>query len=85
MPKIFQDSMESDIFSDILTILKTEFMKREEPIFLYLKNLSDVKRFRTLIMFISNLEKQGIYNDIHLFFIIDLENLVIWNLKYFQI
>lgn len=85
MPKIFQDSMESDIFSDILTILKTEFMKREEPIFLYLKNLSDVKRFRTLIMFISNSEKQGIYNDIHLFFIIDFENLVIWNLQYFQI
>ncbi|KAL6423103.1 hypothetical protein ACFW04_010534 [Cataglyphis niger] len=60
LPKIFQDSMESDIFSDILTILKTEFMKREEPIFLYLKNLSDVKRFRTLIMFISNSEKQDL-------------------------
>lgn len=57
--------MESDIFSDILAILKTEFMKRKEPIFLYLKNLSDVKRFRALIMFISNIEKQGIiYNDI---------------------
>lgn len=52
--------MESDIFSDILAVLKTEFMKQEEPIFSYLKDLSDVKRFRTFIMFISNLEKQGI-------------------------
>lgn len=52
--------MESDIFSGILMILKTEFMKREESIFQYLKNLSNVKRFRALIMFISNLEKQGI-------------------------
>ncbi|KMQ96604.1 rna polymerase ii-associated protein 3, partial [Lasius niger] len=60
LSKIFQDSMESDIFSDILTILKTEFMKREDPIFPYLKNLSDVKRFRALIMFISNLEKQDL-------------------------
>lgn len=77
--------MESDIFSDILTILKTEFMKREDPIFPYLKNLSDVKRFRALIMFISNLEKQGIYNDIHLFFMIDSKSLITWNLKYFQI
>ncbi|XP_029666228.1 RNA polymerase II-associated protein 3 [Formica exsecta] len=60
LSKIFQDSMESDIFSDILAILKTEFMKRKEPIFLYLKNLSDVKRFRALIMFISNIEKQDL-------------------------
>lgn len=60
LPKIFQDSMESDIFSDILAILKTEFMKQEEPIFPYLKALSDVKRFRALIMFISNSEKQDL-------------------------
>lgn len=60
LPKIFQDSMESDIFSDILIILKTEFMKRKESIFSYLKHLSDVKRFRALIMFISNSEKQDL-------------------------
>lgn len=74
--------MESDIFSDILIILKIEFMKREEPIFSYLKHLSDVKRFRALVMFISNLEKQGICNNIHLFFMIDL---ITWSLTYFQI
>ncbi|XP_071570643.1 RNA polymerase II-associated protein 3 isoform X2 [Temnothorax nylanderi] len=60
LPKIFRDSMESDIFSDILMTLKTEFMKRNEPIFSYLKDLSNVKRFRAFIMFITNSEKQDL-------------------------
>lgn len=59
LPKIFKESMESSIFSDILAILKTEFVKRKESIFSYLKDLSDVRRFRALVMFISNSEKQG--------------------------
>lgn len=58
--KIFQDSMESNIFSDILTILNTEFIKRKEPIFFYLKDLSDVKRFRTFVMFLSNSERKDL-------------------------
>ncbi|XP_076637274.1 RNA polymerase II-associated protein spaghetti [Colletes latitarsis] len=58
LSKIFQDSMESDIFSDILEVLWVEFIKRKESIFSYLKDLSEVKRFRALIMFISNNEKQ---------------------------
>ncbi|XP_043258103.1 RNA polymerase II-associated protein 3 isoform X2 [Colletes gigas] len=58
LSKIFQDSMESDIFNDILKVLWLEFIKRKESIFSYLKDLSEVKRFRALIMFISNNEKQ---------------------------
>ncbi|KAL0131847.1 hypothetical protein PUN28_003004 [Cardiocondyla obscurior] len=58
LPKIFKDSMESDIFSDILMILKTEFMrKRNEPVLSYLIDLSNVKRFRTFIMFLNKSEK----------------------------
>lgn len=72
LPKIFKDSLETGIFSDILSILKTEFVKRQEPIFWYLKDLSDVRRFRALIMFTSNSEKQGkimyIYYLYNLFF-----------------
>ncbi|XP_011637752.1 RNA polymerase II-associated protein 3 [Pogonomyrmex barbatus] len=60
LPKIFQDSMETDIFSDILATLKTEFTKRREPIFSYLKDLSNVKRFRAFTMFISSSEKQDL-------------------------
>ncbi|KZC06477.1 PREDICTED: RNA polymerase II-associated protein 3 [Dufourea novaeangliae] len=58
LPKIFKDSMESDIFSDILEVLRIEFVKRREFVFRYLKDLSEVKRFRALIMFISNKEKE---------------------------
>ncbi|XP_012538011.2 RNA polymerase II-associated protein 3 [Monomorium pharaonis] len=60
LPKIFQDSMESNIFSEILTTLKTEFMRRNEPIFSYLKDLRNVKRFRAFIMFINNSEKEDL-------------------------
>jgi len=56
--------MESYIFNDIIAILKAEFMKRGESIFSYLKYLSDIKRFRTFVMFISNREKQGMCGDI---------------------
>jgi len=60
LPKIFKDSMESYIFSGILMILKTEFVKRNEPIFSFLKDLSNIKRFRAFIMFINNSEKQDL-------------------------
>ncbi|XP_076234299.1 RNA polymerase II-associated protein spaghetti [Calliopsis andreniformis] len=60
LPKIFQDSMESDIFTDIIEVLKIEFTKRKESVFCYLKDLSEVKRFRALIMFISTSEKESL-------------------------
>lgn len=61
MPRIFQDSMESDIFSEVLDILRIEFIARKESVHQYLKDLSQVKRFRALIMFINNAEKNGMY------------------------
>lgn len=60
LPKIFKDSMESDIFADILGILRTEFVNRNEPIFEYLKNLSQTKRFKALILFMSSRDKEGL-------------------------
>ncbi|XP_047356002.1 RNA polymerase II-associated protein 3 isoform X1 [Vespa velutina] len=60
LPRIFQDSMESDIFSEVLDILRIEFIPRKDSIHQYLKDLSQVKRFRALIMFINNAEKDGI-------------------------
>ena len=73
--------METDIFSGILTTLKTEFMKRKEPIFSYLKDLSNIKRFRAFIMFINNSEKQGVYNDAHFILYNECKNNT--SLKYF--
>ncbi|XP_012239843.1 RNA polymerase II-associated protein 3 isoform X1 [Bombus impatiens] len=60
LPKIFQDSMESDIFSQIIEVLGTEFVGRKNQIFYYLKDLSRVKRFRALIMFTSNSDKENL-------------------------
>lgn len=60
LPNIFQDSMESDIFSEILNTLKVEFIPRKEQVYHYIKDLTKVKRFRALIMFISNAEKQDV-------------------------
>ncbi|KAI4486915.1 hypothetical protein M0802_012234 [Mischocyttarus mexicanus] len=60
LPKIFQDSMESDIFSEVLDILRIEFIPRKDSVYEYLECLSQVKRFRALIMFINNAEKEGI-------------------------
>lgn len=51
--------MESDIFSQIIEVLGTEFVGRKNPIFDYLKDLSRVKRFRALIMFTSNSDKES--------------------------
>lgn len=61
LPRIFQDSMESDIFSEILDILRIEFITRKGSVHQYLKDLSQVKRFRALVMFINNAEKSGMY------------------------
>lgn len=53
--------MESDIFCQIIEVLKIEFIKRKDLIFHYLKDLSQVKRFRTFIMFISDSDKESMY------------------------
>ncbi|KAH0539309.1 RNA polymerase II-associated protein 3 [Cotesia glomerata] len=58
IPTLFQDSMESDTFSEILTILKTHFIDHGDPVYGYLKYLSEIKRFRTLIMFLGKKEKE---------------------------
>lgn len=53
--------MESDIFCQIIEILKIEFIRKKDLIFHYLKDLSQVKRFRTFIMFINDNDKKSTY------------------------
>ncbi|XP_017883545.1 RNA polymerase II-associated protein 3 [Ceratina calcarata] len=57
---IFQDLMEPNIFSQIIHVLRAEFVERKKPVFYYLKDLSKVKRFNTLIMFASNNDKDNL-------------------------
>lgn len=57
--KIFKDSMEPDTFSEILAILSSEFIKRKEPLYRYLEDLAQVKRFGALTMFMTAGDKKG--------------------------
>lgn len=57
LPKIFQESLESDVFSDIIVILSENFVEKNLPTFSYLQSLSNVKRFSALTMFMSSKDK----------------------------
>ncbi|XP_066585743.1 RNA polymerase II-associated protein 3 [Prorops nasuta] len=60
IPQIFKESLDSDPLTEVITILKTEFLTKANPIYPYLKSLTKVKRFRALVMFISDKEKEGL-------------------------
>ncbi|XP_077289980.1 RNA polymerase II-associated protein spaghetti isoform X2 [Arctopsyche grandis] len=59
VPSIFKESLESDVLSDILKIIcaSEDF---SEGAFPYLKSLSEVRRFSTLAMFLSDGDKQAL-------------------------
>lgn len=59
IPVIFCESMESDIFGDIIVVLSEKVAGGDADVFSYLKYLSTVKRFSTLVMFMALREKNG--------------------------
>lgn len=59
-PKVFQDSLESSILSDIISTIKTGFLQFKEPALPYIMGLSNVRRFGALAMFMSQNDKAGI-------------------------
>ncbi|XP_034247061.1 RNA polymerase II-associated protein 3-like isoform X2 [Thrips palmi] len=58
-PKIFQDSLDGNILSQILSVLATEFVAANEPVLAYLQGLTQVRRFRTLTLFLSQSDKSN--------------------------
>lgn len=60
-PKIFQDSLDGNILSQILNVLATEFVAANEPVLSYIQGLTHVKRFRTLTLFLSSSDKNSEY------------------------
>ncbi|XP_041112256.1 RNA polymerase II-associated protein 3-like [Polyodon spathula] len=69
-PKLFQKSLEPDIFNQILNILHTSYTMHDEHsvILEILKNLAEVKRFDMAVMFMSAAEKtvvQELFNCVH--------------------
>lgn len=54
---LFEDLIEPNILSEIIGILATEFIKRKEDVYTHLHKLSLIKRFRALVMLMTNTDK----------------------------
>ncbi|XP_014238440.1 RNA polymerase II-associated protein 3 [Trichogramma pretiosum] len=62
LPEIFKDSMESNIFSDIIIVLNTKFVPNNDKVYEFLFYLSKIKRFRALVLFMTQSEKEALQN-----------------------
>ncbi|NP_001084525.1 RNA polymerase II-associated protein 3 [Xenopus laevis] len=64
--KLFKKALDPDLFSDILTILREQFINKDSPdlIFEILQRLSELKRFDMAVMFLSESDK----NNAHILF-----------------
>lgn len=61
LPSIFQHALESDVFSQMIRILSEYFIANDLQVYEYVKYLSEVKRFSTMIMFAGKEDKIGMY------------------------
>lgn len=57
-PKIFQDSLDGNMLSQILKVLALEFVQSKAPVLSYIQGLTRVRRFRTLTLFLSKSDKE---------------------------
>ncbi|NXG73549.1 RPAP3 protein, partial [Baryphthengus martii] len=69
-PKLFQKSLDPDLFNQILKILHDFYIEKEEPslILEILQRLSELKRFDMAVMFMSSSEKkitQVLFNHVN--------------------
>ncbi|KAM9247836.1 RNA polymerase II-associated protein 3 isoform 2-T2 [Leptosomus discolor] len=69
-PKLFQKSLDPDLFNQILKILHDFYIEKEEPslILEILQRLSELKRFHMAVMFMSGSEKkitQVLFNHVN--------------------
>ncbi|NWH56047.1 RPAP3 protein, partial [Geococcyx californianus] len=69
-PKLFQKSLDPDLFNQILKILHDFYIEKEEPslILEILQRLSELKRFGMAVMFMSGTEKkitQVLFNHVN--------------------
>ncbi|XP_069708306.1 RNA polymerase II-associated protein 3 [Phaenicophaeus curvirostris] len=69
-PKLFQKSLDPDLFNQILKILHDFYIEKEEPLLILeiLQRLSELKRFDMAVMFMSGSEKkitQALFNHMN--------------------
>uniref|UniRef100_A0A8C3RT52 RNA polymerase II-associated protein 3 n=1 Tax=Chelydra serpentina TaxID=8475 RepID=A0A8C3RT52_CHESE len=60
-PKLFQKSLDPDVFNQVLKILQDFYIEKEKPLLILeiLQRLSELKRFDMAVMFMSDLEKKS--------------------------
>lgn len=59
-PVLFKHDIEAELLCGILETLSTSFLENGDDVFPYLKFLTQVGRFQTLLLFLSNEEKKGV-------------------------
>ncbi|NXE19720.1 RPAP3 protein, partial [Ardeotis kori] len=69
-PKLFQKSLDPDLFNQILKILHDFYIEKEQPLLILeiLQRLSELKRFDMAVMFMSSSEKkitQALFNHVN--------------------
>ncbi|XP_018909477.2 RNA polymerase II-associated protein 3 [Bemisia tabaci] len=57
LPIIFGNSLENSVLSEIIAVLQSEFVARNEKISPFLFGLTRVQRFRALVLFLSEADK----------------------------
>ncbi|XP_067001811.2 RNA polymerase II-associated protein 3 [Anabrus simplex] len=60
LARIFDNSLESDTVSDLVSVLSTDFLENKEPVYPFLLGLCSVQRFKALVMFLTKADKAGI-------------------------
>lgn len=61
IPKIFQNSLESTVFSSIVETLANYFIENKDAVSGFIKYFSKVKRFNTITMFLTHDDKSSKY------------------------
>lgn len=59
LPVIFKESLECNIFSEIISVLASEFIAVGEPVLEYIEGFSKVRRFGALTLFMSLNDKSS--------------------------
>nr|XP_023016075.1 RNA polymerase II-associated protein 3 [Leptinotarsa decemlineata] len=61
LPKIFLNSLESDIFSNILEVMVNYYIINKDPVFDILNYFSEVKRFSAITMFMASEDRNNLW------------------------
>jgi len=59
---LFQESLESNVFSSILDVMSTKFIENGEDVYPLMNGLTKVRRFSTLTMFLDSSDKNRLWN-----------------------